>query len=182
MNFFRIIFYTIIVSGTFYIIFTIKKSTKSNFKIYLVNYLILGVCSLIFLELLFYLHQFNKQFSENEFSLIYDRVLGNLYFLEFIFLFSLILISIYSFAVFFNDLFFDKKLDLKLSYIFATFIILLFFEFIINANSISGLKQNYENSKILANKFSISYFQKIKYKIQNIPYEFFFSICDFLDF
>ena len=86
-NFFRINFYIFVIFVTFFIIKNSNKFFRKDFENHSNNFLILGISTTIFLELLFYLNHFNNQFAENEFSLIYERVLGNLYFMEFIFLF-----------------------------------------------------------------------------------------------
>ena len=37
--------------------------------------------------------------------------------------------------------------------------------------------QNYDNIKLVNDKFNLNYIKKIQYKIENIPLEFFFAIC-----
>ena len=183
----RIIFYSFLIIVTFNIIKNIK-TPLGIFQKYLKNFLILGLSSLILLELLFYLDKFNnniftESMAENEFTLIYGRVLGNIYFVEFIFLLSLLFIYTkylakyfaYSLKINFNLP--AKNINIFLCYIFSIFIFIFIFISLPGVNIKSGLEKNIENSKILSNKFSISYYNKITYKIKNIPYEFFFTIC-----
>ena len=41
----------------------------------------------------------------------------------------------------------------------------------------AGIKTNYNNASLILNKFNVSYFKELKFKIENLPHELNLKIC-----
>lgn len=172
-NIFNLIFYISLLPLTYYLIY--QAITKNyQYKNYLINFLILGISSVYFLEFLRYFKDFFINLDSNEFTLLYDRILGNLYFIEFSY-YSIIFITlvILFFKLYSRSIHSKQKFMILMIPIIITAILIVDKQTKIG----SGIKTNFYNASLILNKFNVSYFEELKFKIENLPHELNLKIC-----